>query len=171
MRVGNISVELSQFVLFFKQTSWTNVNSMIFKKLKTKQKPLTVQLFFNLQNHPTFHSEERLVHLERGREGCIGLSILLVYAWDLPIFLHDRQAAQLGSLAHWPTGWQRLIQCQNQMEKKAWINVVFVWRVNIVFVWIGNIFYFLQHWTTDWQRLIQRQNQTRKKAWINVVIV
>ena len=49
-------------------------------KLKTKNNSLTVNTFFNLQNHPTFHSEERLVNLERGRECCVGLSILLVYA-------------------------------------------------------------------------------------------
>ena len=37
-------------------------------------------MFFNLQNHPTFHSEERLVNLVRGRECFVGLSILLVFA-------------------------------------------------------------------------------------------
>ena len=52
---------------------------MIFKKLKTKNNSLTVQIFFNLQNHSTFHSEERLVKLARGRECFVGLSILLVY--------------------------------------------------------------------------------------------
>ena len=40
---------------------------------------LTAQIFFNLQNRPSFHSEERLVNLERGRECIVGLSILLVY--------------------------------------------------------------------------------------------
>ena len=38
-------------------------------------------IVFNLQNHPTFHSEESLVNLVRGRECLVGLSILLVYAW------------------------------------------------------------------------------------------
>ena len=48
--------------------------------LKTKNNSLTVcTIFFNLQNHPTFHSEERLVNLVRGRECFVGLSILLVY--------------------------------------------------------------------------------------------
>ena len=36
--------------------------------------------FFNLQIHPTFHSEEKLVNLERGRVCFVGLSILLVSA-------------------------------------------------------------------------------------------
>ena len=35
-----------------------------------------MQIFFNLQNHPTFHSEERLVNLVRRRECSVGLSIL-----------------------------------------------------------------------------------------------
>ena len=40
---------------------------------------MTVPFCFNLQNHPTFHSEERLVNLLRGGECFVGLSILLVY--------------------------------------------------------------------------------------------
>ena len=38
-----------------------------------------VHMFFNLQNHPTFHSEERLVNLVIGSECFVGLSKLLVY--------------------------------------------------------------------------------------------
>ena len=40
---------------------------------------MTVQIIFNLQNHSTFYSEERLINLVRGREGFVGLSILSVY--------------------------------------------------------------------------------------------
>ena len=42
---------------------------------------MTVQILYNLQNHPNFHSEERLVILPRGRErsGGLQVSILLVY--------------------------------------------------------------------------------------------
>ena len=47
------------------------------KKLKSKNNSLIVRIFFNLQNYPTFHSEERLVILERGRE-CF---VLLVYLY------------------------------------------------------------------------------------------
>ena len=36
-------------------------------------------IFYILLNHPTFHSEERLVNLVKGRECFVGLSILLVY--------------------------------------------------------------------------------------------
>ena len=38
---------------------------------------MTVQMFYNLQNHPIFHSEERLVNLARRRECLVGLSLLL----------------------------------------------------------------------------------------------
>ena len=58
-RGGNISVELSSFVLI------SNTNFM--KKLKFNDNKLkmfspTVKISFNLQNHPTFYSEERLVN-------------------------------------------------------------------------------------------------------------
>ena len=43
-----------------------NLNSMIFKKLKTENNSLDVKTF-NLQNQPTFHSDEKLVNLKRGR--------------------------------------------------------------------------------------------------------
>ena len=48
-------------------------------KKKDKKKLLTVQIFFNLQNPPTFRSVERLVNFERGGECFVGLSILIVY--------------------------------------------------------------------------------------------
>ena len=41
---------------------------------------LPVQIFFNLQNHHSFHSEERLDNLVTWRECFVGLSILLVFA-------------------------------------------------------------------------------------------
>ena len=44
------------------------------KKTNNKNYFLTVQFFFNLQNHPTFLSEERLVNLVRGGECFVGLS-------------------------------------------------------------------------------------------------
>ena len=40
---------------------------------------MNLQKFYNLQNHPTVHSEERLVNLVRGRECFVGLSLLLVH--------------------------------------------------------------------------------------------
>ena len=39
---------------------------------------MTVQIFFDLQNHTTFHSEEMLVNLVRGRECFVGLYILFL---------------------------------------------------------------------------------------------
>ena len=45
--------------------------------LKTKNKKKN----FNLQNHPTFHSDDRLVNFVREREFFVGLSILF-YLWS-----------------------------------------------------------------------------------------
>ena len=47
-----------------------------------KNKTLSVQIFLNLQNHPTFQSEERLANLARGRDCFVGLSILLSFHLD-----------------------------------------------------------------------------------------
>ena len=57
---------------------------MIFCKLKTKNNSLYVQMFTILQNHTTFHSEERLVNFVKGRECFVGLSILLIYGIHSP---------------------------------------------------------------------------------------
>ena len=63
------------------QTSRTNLNSIKKLKLKQKNNSLTNHIFYNLQNHPIFHSAKRLINFVRGRECFIGLSILLV---DMP---------------------------------------------------------------------------------------
>ena len=56
---------------------------IIFKTKNNKQNNLlTVDIFFNLQNHPAFHSEERLVNLVRGKECFVSQSILLAYVLD-----------------------------------------------------------------------------------------
>ena len=65
------------------KTLRTNLNSMIKKKTYCS---LTAQIFFNLQNRPSFHSKERLVNLERGRECIVVLSILLVYVHS--VYVH-----------------------------------------------------------------------------------
>ena len=75
-RGGNVSVDLSSFVLLY------NKNFMNELKFNDKNNSLTVQIFFNLQNHPTFHSKERLVDLVRGRECFVGLSVFFVYAYS-----------------------------------------------------------------------------------------
>ena len=62
------------------------MNKLKFKvllKIKIKNKnnnTSTVKIFYNLQNHPTFHSEERLVNLAKRSECLVGLSLLLVYS-------------------------------------------------------------------------------------------
>ena len=52
----------------------------MFKNLGQKSNFLNVHIFYNLQNHPIFHSEERLVNFVRGRECFVSLSTLLVNA-------------------------------------------------------------------------------------------
>ena len=52
---------------------------------------MTVHILYILYNHPTFHSEERLINLERGGECFVDLSISLVYAADQLISPRDMQ--------------------------------------------------------------------------------
>ena len=65
-RGGTISEDLSLIVLLYN----TNYMSKL-KFTKTKNCSLTVKQCSNLQNNPTFHSEELFV---RGRECFVGLS-------------------------------------------------------------------------------------------------
>ena len=67
-----------RFVLFVLIYN-TNLNSMFFFKLKIIHWLYSTD-FLNLQNHPSFLSEERLFNFVRRRECFVGLSILLVYA-------------------------------------------------------------------------------------------
>ena len=68
-RGGNISVDLSLFVLLYNTNVIKNFNLMFFQELKMKNNSLTIHIFFSLQNRdPAVHAEERLVNLERGRE-------------------------------------------------------------------------------------------------------
>ena len=48
-----------------------------------KNNSLSVQIFCNLQYHPTFLSSEMLVNLVRRRECFDGLAILLVYKFEV----------------------------------------------------------------------------------------
>ena len=78
-RGGIISIDLSLLVSLHNNKLHKQTSIQWFKKLKTTNNLLTLQIFFNLQNHPTFHSKERLVNFERVRDCLVGLSILLVY--------------------------------------------------------------------------------------------
>ena len=76
MRGGNIFVDLSLFVLLYNSNIMNKIKFTDFVKNK-KQKHiivLYVQIFDNLQNPPTFRSEERLVNLIRRSEYFVGLS-------------------------------------------------------------------------------------------------
>ena len=60
-----MSVDLSLFTLLY-NTNFTNkLKFNDFFKLKTKNNTLTIQTFYNPENQPTFHSEERLVNLAK----------------------------------------------------------------------------------------------------------
>ena len=65
---------LSLFVLLY-NTKFINNLKFSFILIK-KKKLIYCPIFFDLQNHPTFHSEERLANLVRRRECFVGLSIL-----------------------------------------------------------------------------------------------
>ena len=54
-----------------------------FLETKTENSSLAVKFFFNLQNHPIFHSEERFL-LARGRECFVGLSTVYIYYYSIP---------------------------------------------------------------------------------------
>ena len=73
-RGGTISVDLSLFVLLF-YTNFLNTNLKSIIK-KNYNNTLTVYIFFHLQNHPTFRSEERLVNLVGGAKYSSGTSFL-----------------------------------------------------------------------------------------------
>ena len=65
-RGGNISVDLSLFVFLFKKITLKKFE-LYYCFLETKITTLMIQIHYNLQNHPTLHSGERLVNLERRR--------------------------------------------------------------------------------------------------------
>ena len=72
-RGGNISVD---FLLLLYETKFLNKFQYDdFLKLIKKITALTVQIHYNLQNHPTSHLVERLVNLKRRREHFVGLSL------------------------------------------------------------------------------------------------
>ena len=55
-------VDLSLFVLLYNTNFMKNLKfNYLFFSPKTKNNLLTVHIFYNLLNHPTFYSEERLV--------------------------------------------------------------------------------------------------------------
>ena len=73
-----MSVDLSLFVLHYNTNLMNKLKLNDFLKTTSKNNSLTVQILVHLQNHPTFHSEERLVnlHSERKRVLCWSISII-----------------------------------------------------------------------------------------------
>ena len=85
---------------------------------------MTVQMFYNLQNHPIFHSEERLVNLARRRECLVGLSILLVYAQDILIVIRRQLLSE-------PVYNNCLPHYDTSNEKKTSLFSYFLQKFNI----------------------------------------
>ena len=78
---------------------------------------LSVNIFFSLQNHPTFHSEEQLVNLARGRE-CFVANCWSIYIISYYLFLQctEQYLAGLPEAGEWvaalpglhPAGYDQL---------------------------------------------------------------
>ena len=91
MRGGYISVDWPVFVLLYNTNFKNKLKFNYFCiNLKTKNNSLTAQFVFNLQNHPTFKTEERLVNLVGGRECFVCLSILLVYSKCVRVLIYRK---------------------------------------------------------------------------------
>ena len=56
------------------------------KKAKTKINSFSMHIFFNLQYHPTFYSEERLVQLSERKRVC---------CWSIYLILYERGDSSL----------------------------------------------------------------------------
>ena len=97
---------------FIIQTSWSNLNSM-FVINKKKNNSKTVHIFYNLQNEPTFHSEEMLVNLVIGRECFVGLSIFLVYDFTPQVTSHVPTWCRYPEFGYWlnQTGRPMIYAC------------------------------------------------------------
>ena len=67
-------------------------------KLKTKQKTSTVQIFFNLQKHPIFHPEKRLVSLQ---EEQIDFSVHLDYESMVNSVQHPAASNAVRTFCSW----------------------------------------------------------------------
>ena len=111
-----------------------------FVKTKNKNNTLTVHIFYNLQNHPTFLSDERLVNWARGRECFVGLSVLIVYGLHL---IYSGVLSILvvvidGILLRFATrpGGEFFLVCQPE-------NAFIMWYKNKVMFW--NICFFYSH--------------------------
>ena len=83
---------------------------MIFSKIINKNKALIVQIFYNLKNHPSFHSEERLVNgqLISKRKRVLCWSINNISLWDtgaLSTCSNLQSSHILSSIQLLPVGW------------------------------------------------------------------
>ena len=72
-----IAGNLFLYVLLYNTILLNKLKFNTFFKKLLKNNSLTVQIFFIFQNYPTFHSEERLANLVRGRECFVGLSMFM----------------------------------------------------------------------------------------------
>ena len=106
-----------------------NIFNLVFK-LKTKSISLTGLIFFNLQNHPAFHSEESMVNLVRGRECFVGVAILLVY-WCCCCCC--RNSVGLVILLVY---WCCCCCCRNSVGRPSKRKRVLCWSIYIISLWV-----------------------------------
>ena len=92
---------------------------------KNKNNSLTEHIFFNLKNHPTYHSEARLVNLftVRARWCFAGVSIFLVFA--LSVGSGSWRTERASQLAAWTIpvtkqrSWRPWWELQSKDDKKT----------------------------------------------------
>ena len=101
---GNIFVDLS--LLVYPDNTKLHEQFNVLKNVNNKIiQWLTVQIFYNLQNRPAFHSEERLVNNVRGRECFVSLSIFSVYASTCAGWPGKGGAGAAGLQLLWDADW------------------------------------------------------------------
>ena len=71
---GKISEDFYVFVLLYNTKLMNKFKFDIFLNQKPNKKTWTVQILYNIQNHPTFRQVYRLINLVRRRESIAGLS-------------------------------------------------------------------------------------------------
>ena len=78
---------------------------------------MTKHIFFTQQNHPTFHWEERLINLERGRECFVGLS----QGWEFALSLFCLSLSSIFKKERmWPIHSRRSLKyCRATVRKSS----------------------------------------------------
>ena len=85
-----------------------------------------LQIFYNLENHPTLHSEDKLANWARGREWFVGLSVL----FSLWARSFDSWIVSFGQGAE---RWEGVfVKRGGYAEKYKWLRPKFLWVVGAI---------------------------------------